>query len=443
MGPQSEDCLNLDVFAPADFSSDTALPVMVFVHGGGFLVGSSGQIAGAIPGVSAGLTYNGSRLVAHGVVVVVIQYRLGLFGFLQQPDGSGGANGFGDQITALQWVARHISAFGGSPDAVTIFGESSGSTSVSLLSHLPKASGLFHRVIPESGVCYDSGDVIMNTSEAKQVREAFLGKTGLTQQQLMTMNASKLRHLVMHTYDPNNEFTPIFVSGVGQPSVDGAIFPDVATQLKPLPVDLLHGFNSGEVLFGPPGGIPGGAPAFFSRYLGEAARGILAQYGEGEPVLEEVIADACMRCQSARYARRVAARSGAQVHFYVYDNPRNASTHGAELPAVFGTAAVVTMEGTTLRTSEQLVRRTQKIWTDFAKGRNLSEVVPGWPRVQGTTASLDALLLGDELGVTTTRLSTARCAAWEAAEAVVGGFVTARMCNEVMVSSSAALVIMV
>eukprot|EP00931_Biecheleriopsis_adriatica_P049540 TRINITY_DN28664_c0_g1_i1.p1 TRINITY_DN28664_c0_g1~~TRINITY_DN28664_c0_g1_i1.p1 ORF type:complete len:565 (-),score=87.30 TRINITY_DN28664_c0_g1_i1:251-1945(-) len=426
VGPQSEDCLSLNVFAPASASQETNLPVMVFIYGGGFLVGSSGQSAGKIPGKSRGLTYDGSRLASHDVLVVVIQYRLGLFGFLQQPDGGGGANGIGDQITALQWVNRHISAFGGNPHAVTIFGESAGSTSVSLLSHLPKARGLFQRVIPESGVCYETGDVLMTASEAKQARESLLNKTGLKQHELMTMEASALSSLTMHTFDPRSEFTPLFVSGVGQPSIDGDIFPDVATKLTPLPVDVLHGFNSGEVQFPLPAGTD--ALSFFTKHLGSAAQAILAQYGP-QPKGEDIIADACIRCQSLRFAQRVAKRGG-QAHFYVYDNPSNASTHGAELPAVFGTADEVSMEGMIVKTSESLVQRVQRIWTDFAKGQNISNVAPGWPQVRAESF-VHAMRIGEEMNVMV--IPTTRCAAWEAAEAVVGGLATARMCNAVMV----------
>jgi len=432
VGQQSEDCLNLNVFAPANASSETPLPVMVFVYGGGFLEGSSGQSAGKIPGKGHGLTYDGSRLASHGVLVVVIQYRLGIFGFLQQPDGTGGANGIGDQITALQWVNQHVSSFGGDEHAVTIFGESAGSVSVSLLSHLPRARGLFQRVIPESGVCYDSGDVLMNATEAKQARDLLLRKTGLTQQELLTMGAWELSNITMRTFDPKAEFTPLFVSGVGQPSVDADIYPDVATQLPPLPVDLLHGFNSGEVNMRPKDGIPNGALSFFTKHLGGAAQAILAQYG-AQPRDVDLIADACLRCQSVRYAQRVAARPGSQVYMYVYDNPHGASVHGAELPAVFGTAEEVSLEGTILKTSEMLVQRTQRIWTDFAKGRNLSEAGPEWPRIQADIhGSVNAMLMGTAKETRVVEIPNAQCAAWEAAEAAVGGLATARMCNSLM-----------
>lgn len=398
---------------------------MVYVPGGGFISGSAGQIAGKIPGKSKGLSFDGSLLASHGLVVVVIQYRLGIFGFLQQPDGRGGANGLGDQITALQWVNQHISAFGGNPNEVTIFGESAGGTSVCLLSHFPKASGLFQRAIPESGVCYNSGDVLMNATEAKQARELFLSRTKITPQQLLTMDASELRNLTMRSFDPHGMFTPMFLSGVGQPSIDGDIYPNEIAKLTPLPVDMLEGFNSAEYPDVPR--PKNGALAFFTKYLGGAAQDILAQYGEN-PNLDDVIMDGCLRCQSARFAKRVAARPGSQVYMYIFDNPKGICGHGFELPAVFGNAPEVMLEGRILKTSEALVRRTQHIWTEFAKGHHLREVVPSWPQIQ-TDSSVYAMLMGEEMNVL--EITTAQCAAWIAAEAAVGGFTTAKMCNEI------------
>ena len=169
VGQQSEDCLSLNIFAPPTSASSppaTPLPVMVWIHGGGFLTGSAGVSY-------SGLTFNGSRLASHGVVVVTIQYRLGVFGFLQQPGGKGGANGFGDMVSALQWVRSHIGSFNGDSRSVTVFGESAGSVSTCVLSHLPAARGLFHRAIAESGVCYPSGDIILNATEAGAERVFF------------------------------------------------------------------------------------------------------------------------------------------------------------------------------------------------------------------------------------------------------------------------------
>ncbi|XP_056880950.1 pyrethroid hydrolase Ces2e-like isoform X1 [Takifugu flavidus] len=136
----SEDCLYLSIYTPANRPDNAKLPVMVWIHGGGFVWGSAS-------------TYSGSALAAYqDVVVVVIQYRLGLLGFLSTGDAHmPGNNGFLDQIQALKWVQEHIHNFGGDPDLVTIFGESAGGISVSLLLLSPLSEGLFHRAIAESG----------------------------------------------------------------------------------------------------------------------------------------------------------------------------------------------------------------------------------------------------------------------------------------------------
>ncbi|RUS84139.1 hypothetical protein EGW08_008113 [Elysia chlorotica] len=139
--PNSEDCLYLNVYTPSRESSAGLLPVMVWIHGGGYFLGS-------------GSTYNGTRLARQGgVVVVTVNYRLGVFGFLSTEDSAMPGNyGLLDQIQALKWVRDNIASFGGDPNSVTVFGESAGSTSVSLLVLSPLAKGLFQRAIMESGV---------------------------------------------------------------------------------------------------------------------------------------------------------------------------------------------------------------------------------------------------------------------------------------------------
>jgi para-nitrobenzyl esterase len=144
-GPQSEDCLGLNVWTPAH-SATERLPVMVWIHGGGFQIGASSQTV-----------YDGEALAAQGVVLVSINYRLGVFGFLAHPaldqelrQGVSGNYGLLDMVAALQWVKRNISAFGGDPNNVTIFGESAGGTAVCLLMVMPQAEGLFQKVIAES-----------------------------------------------------------------------------------------------------------------------------------------------------------------------------------------------------------------------------------------------------------------------------------------------------
>ncbi|XP_053742337.1 fatty acyl-CoA hydrolase precursor, medium chain-like [Synchiropus splendidus] len=136
----SEDCLFLNIYTPATRPHDAKLPVMVWIHGGGFVMGYATM-------------YDGSALAAYeNVVVVSIQYRLGVLGFLSTGDEHMAGNwGMLDQVQALKWVQEHIHNFGGASNSVTIFGESAGGVSVSLLLLSPLTEGLFHKAIAESG----------------------------------------------------------------------------------------------------------------------------------------------------------------------------------------------------------------------------------------------------------------------------------------------------
>uniref|UniRef100_A0A286XD77 Carboxylic ester hydrolase n=1 Tax=Cavia porcellus TaxID=10141 RepID=A0A286XD77_CAVPO len=145
----SEDCLYLNIYAPVDLKKKRSLPVMVWIHGGGLAIGSAS-------------TYDGLALSAHeNVVVVTIQYRLGIWGFFSTGDEHGQGNwGHLDQVAALHWVQDNIANFGGNPGSVTIFGESAGGESVSVLVLSPLAKNLFHRAISESGVAL-TGNLVM------------------------------------------------------------------------------------------------------------------------------------------------------------------------------------------------------------------------------------------------------------------------------------------
>lgn len=151
--PQSEDCLYLNVWTSAERSDTDAMPVMVWIHGGGFRAGN-GRLG------EAPKTGRGAGLAGRGVVVVSIQYRLGALGFFAHPAlaaeaaASGepeGSHGVLDMIAALEWVRRNAAAFGGDADRVTIFGVSAGGMAVNTLMSTPESAGLFHRAISESG----------------------------------------------------------------------------------------------------------------------------------------------------------------------------------------------------------------------------------------------------------------------------------------------------
>uniref|UniRef100_A0A6J0U5E2 Carboxylic ester hydrolase n=2 Tax=Pogona vitticeps TaxID=103695 RepID=A0A6J0U5E2_9SAUR len=137
----SEDCLYLNIYTPTRSDSKVRLPVMVWIHGGGLLLGAAS-------------TYDGSALAAYeNVVVVAIQYRLGILGFYSTGDEHSHGNwGFLDQVAALQWIQENIAFFGGDPGSVTLFGESAGGCSVSAHVLSPVSKGLFHKAISQSGV---------------------------------------------------------------------------------------------------------------------------------------------------------------------------------------------------------------------------------------------------------------------------------------------------
>jgi para-nitrobenzyl esterase len=160
-----EDCLYLNVWTPAS-SPEDRLPVMVWIHGGGFQYGSASEIQ-----------YGGASLAKKGVVVVTVNYRVGVWGFLslpqlaaESPEGSTGHYGILDQIAALEWVQRNVAAFGGDPSRVTIFGESAGADSVIGLMQSPSAEGLFHRAIAQSPPHVSVTYLMGGLRSAEQVR---------------------------------------------------------------------------------------------------------------------------------------------------------------------------------------------------------------------------------------------------------------------------------
>ena len=167
--PQSEDCLYLNIWSPG--LDDARRPVLFWIHGGAFSMGS-----GSTP------LHNGRTLAARGnVVVVTINYRLGPLGFLNLNEVTAGKipasgnEGLLDQIAALEWVRDNIAAFGGDPDNITAFGESAGGMSIGCLLAMPKARGLFHRAILQSGV----GNTAVPLEEAIRLAQEFLDTLGL------------------------------------------------------------------------------------------------------------------------------------------------------------------------------------------------------------------------------------------------------------------------
>ncbi|MEM7221277.1 MAG: carboxylesterase family protein [Pseudomonadota bacterium] len=171
--PTSEDCLYLNVWSPVEAKR---LPVMVWIHGGALRRGS-----GSSP------FYDGTELAKKGVVLVTINYRLGVFGYLTHAEAAGEANGasgnygLSDQVMALNWVRDNIAAFGGNPENVTIFGESAGSWSVFQLVASPQAKGLFHRAIGQSGARFDYMRDVKTASREGDALQDALGVESLAE----------------------------------------------------------------------------------------------------------------------------------------------------------------------------------------------------------------------------------------------------------------------
>ncbi|MBN2805588.1 MAG: carboxylesterase family protein [Prolixibacteraceae bacterium] len=254
-GKMDEDCLYLNVWTPAKSTTDK-LPVMVFIHGGGFNSGS-----GSVP------VYNGENMAQKGVVFVTINYRVNIFGFFahpeltaQSPHGASGNQGLLDQVAALQWVQQNIAAFGGDPEKVTIAGQSAGAFSVSFLKASPLCRGLFHRVIAESGGAVMPGTRIagsLGLHEAEQLGLALQQQCGLTS--LAELQAMDAKELQQHNFAPN-------------PIVDGYFLKKSVHEVyqagEQIDVPLISGWNKDEGL---------GAPARSAADFIQAAR---ENYGE-------------------------------------------------------------------------------------------------------------------------------------------------------------------
>lgn len=223
--PQSEDCLFLNVFTPG--IDDARRPVMVWIHGGAFSFGS-----GSSP------MFDGSLLAGQNdVVVVTLNYRLNLLGFLSLSEVTGGRipatgnEGLLDQAAALRWVRNHIAAFGGDPSNVTVFGESAGAMSIACLLVMPAAKGLFDKAILQSG----AGSTATTTADAAEVAGLFLDVVGVAAD-----DAEALRHLSVERLLAAEltmrerlaqPWEPMRITATS-PVVDGLVLPDVPTRLS-------------------------------------------------------------------------------------------------------------------------------------------------------------------------------------------------------------------
>src|ERR1017187_9354176 len=328
----SEDCLTLNVWTAAKARSDKR-PVMVWIHGGAFTRGS-----GSTP------TYDGERLAAKGVVLVTINYRLGVFGFLAHPELSkesphhvSGNYALLDQIAALKWVKANIAAFGGDPGRVTIFGESAGSWAVNLLMATPLAKGLIHRVIGESGANFNRR---LTLADAEKSGASFAERQGA--KSLADLRAKSAEDLLK-------------AGGQFGVNIDGWFLPRSVTDIFALgqqnDVPLLAGYNQDEAtsLTQP---LSGGAQAFIAqsrtRY-GKMADDFLkvdpaGSDSEAAESYNQAFRDTTFGWEMRTWVRQqsTTGKSKAYLYFFTRNPPGPAAAryrayHASEIAYVFGT----------------------------------------------------------------------------------------------------------
>ena len=391
-----EDCLFLNVYTPR--ADDGDRPVMVWVHGGAYTIGS-------------GDIYDGTSLVQRGdVVVVTLNYRLGALGWMavDELDSSltGAANnGIRDQIEALRWVRDHIDAFGGDPSNVTIFGESAGGGSVAALLCAPDADGLYHKAIIESG----APGFVAPADPCKYARE-ILGALGdpdggidalrradteaLVQAQIAVGLIDRLGRDADH---------PIDGSGTGpHPVVDGVVvtrtFVDALRDKGDNNVPLIIGTNADEgTLFGLmlPQDVTDaeiaaslGPGAVDPNAVLDATRGAAT----GRPVLVDLMTDAVFRIPSLRGADVQAATTApVWVYLFAWKTPvfggMLGATHALELPFVWGQLddplwSFLVGDAP----PHDLSSAMQETWLAFARtGDPNNAAIPTWPQYDAST----------------------------------------------------------
>ncbi len=340
--PMSEDCLSLNVWKPADARH---APVFVWIHGGS-LTGGSGREP----------MYDGAALAARGLVVVTINYRLGVLGYLahpqlseESPDHVSGNYGLLDQVEALRWVKRNIAAFGGDPGNVTIAGESAGALSVMYLLEAPSARGLFHKAIAESAYMI-STPALRTTVHGTPSAEA----SGLAlSRKLEVRGLARLRAMDAQALTVQAALSGFMPLG----NVDGKVLP-----LQPVaafdrgeqaPVPILAGSNDGEIrslrFLLPP--RPADAAAYeaeIRKRYGDLADAMLQRYPSTDldASMLATTRDAMYGWTAERLVRKQTAL-GQPSFLYYFNHGYPAADaaglhafHASELPYVFGTAAL-------------------------------------------------------------------------------------------------------
>jgi para-nitrobenzyl esterase len=385
---QSEDCLSLNVWAPHHAHH---APVMVWIHGGAHRFGSGSSSI-----------YDGSNFARDGIVLVTLNYRLGLLGYFAHPaltkaaaaDAPLGNYGQMDQIAALKWVQRNIAAFGGDPSNVTVFGESAGGSSILYLLATPQAKGLFAKAIVESGGGW-SVPVTLAQKETEGVdfaTRAGLPGASATLEQLRAIPAEKTLDM------PAN-------LGFG-PFVDGRLVTRTPEQAfaagTAIDVPLIIGSNSFEASLMKSFAIP--PDRITSRLTPDARNAYAADAGSDSELAAAVFTDSVMGGPAHWIARKAANGAPSWLyHFsYVTSLRRSASpgaAHGSEIPYVFGTGtALAARFGIQLSQQDLAMEHLiHSCWVGFAKKGIPDCDGQTWPAM---TADRDELLeFGPDIGI--------------------------------------------
>ncbi|KFP70040.1 Fatty acyl-CoA hydrolase precursor, medium chain, partial [Acanthisitta chloris] len=394
----SEDCLYLSVYSPAGSSKKDKLPVMVWIHGGNFIFGGASR-------------YDGSALSAYeNVVVVIIQYRLGLLGFFNTGDEHARGNwAYLDQVAALRWVQENIEHFGGDPGSVTLFGISAGSCSVFAHVLSPLSKGLFHKAISESGILLPSNKDAYISTDLKQIASVFKCDTSSSLSLVNCLRKQEAEHIISKSTDIS--FVPLVLDGVFLPKSPEVIMAGKEFNAVPFMVGVTNnefGWNirstskmtglkeigdkksiaSTIEFFLPMIDLPSEfLPMIVDEYLGntddpaELRDGFLDLLGDMAIVMPAI--------KALNYHRE----SGAPAYFFEFQHRPSSywdskpeyvkADHGDEVGFVFGgpfLAGDIQLRSEVTEEEKNLSRTLMKYWANFARNGNPNgEGLVEWP----------------------------------------------------------------
>ena len=385
VGPTSEDCLTLNIFAPIlTHLSARKAPVMVWIYGGGNTAG-----ANSLPST------DGRAFARDGVIVVEVAYRIGALGFFAHPTltrAAGafeplGSYGIMDQIAALKWVRRNIAAFGGDPENVTIFGESAGGADVLTLMAAPAARGLFQKAAVQSGGGWSAP---YSLAQAETDGAATTTRLGLP----VDATLDQLRALPVESI--------VRAQGRAEPIIDGRLLTQTATQAfargRAARVPLLIGSNSYEAsLLGPAApDISNVPPTLRGLFLGSSTVDRVRS--------DAVVTDSIMGAPARWIAARTSARPRSWLYYFSYVRVVRrgrlpGANHASEIPYVFDSQALVPNYAAEITDEDRAMAKVvHSCWVAFAKTSVPTCIgAPAWPTY---SRSADQLMeFGPSMGV--------------------------------------------